>query len=152
MECARVRDGVMRDADRLDNDHVQGEFECLAKGLGWSATATLKDLRHLFATTLNNAGVPNGYVRYLMAHAPGKAALIAYTHLDQLRRHYSAALQQKRRALLEIINQRAAALHHRPVRARRSVPRTVSLRRSSSARRHPPYSGTSRPIKRSGNR
>ena len=109
-ERARARAGVFRDAGGLDYDHVQGEFAKVANGLGWSAAATLKDLRHLFATTLNNAGVPEGYVRYLMGHAPGKAALVAYTHLDQLRRHYSAALEQEWAPLLDAINHRAVVL------------------------------------------
>lgn len=106
----RVRDGVLRDAGGLDYDHVQGESARLADGLEWPAAATLKDLRHLFATTLNNAGVPEGYVRYLMGHAPGKAALVAYTHLDQLRRHYAAALETEWAPLLDAINQRVAVL------------------------------------------
>ena len=107
---ARVRVRVLRDAGGADYDHVQTEFTKLTKGLGWPAPATLKDLRHLFATTLNNAGVPEGYVRYLMGHAPGKAAVVAYTHLDQLRRHYSAALEQEWAPLLDAINRRAAVL------------------------------------------
>ncbi len=109
-ERARVREGVLRDAGGLDYDHMQGEFTKVTNGLGWPAAATLKDLRHLFATTLNNAGVPEGYVRYLMGHAPGKAALVAYTHLDQLRRHYSAALEQEWAPLLDAINQRVVSL------------------------------------------
>ncbi len=112
VERARIRDGVLRDAGGLDYDHVQSEFTKLTNGLGWPAPATLKDLRHLFATTLNNAGVPDGYVRYLMGHAPGKAAVVAYTHLDQLRRHYSAAIKQEWAPLLDAINRRAAVLRH----------------------------------------
>ncbi|MCE9562079.1 MAG: hypothetical protein K8U57_08495 [Planctomycetes bacterium] len=81
--------------------------------LGWPPSATLKDLRHLFATTLNNAGVPDGYRRYLMGHSPGKAAILAYTHLDQLRRHYSTAIRQEWMPLLNAINARVAALQDR---------------------------------------
>ncbi len=110
VERAHVREGVFRDAGGLDYDHVRGEFAKAANGLGWPAAATLKDLRHLFATTLNNAGVPEAYVRYLMGHAPGKAALVAYTHLDQLRRHYSAALEREWEPLLDAINRRVIAL------------------------------------------
>lgn len=107
---ARVRAGVLRDAGGLDYDHVQAEFTKVASGLGWPAAATLKDLRHLFATTLTNAGVPEGYVRYLMGHAPGKAALVAYTHLDQLRRHYATAMERECEPLLDAINRRVIAL------------------------------------------
>jgi integrase len=110
MDRARVRAGVFRDAGGLDYDHVQAEFTKVASGLGWPAAATLKDLRHLFATTLTNAGVPEGYVRYLMGHAPGKAALVAYTHLDQLRRHYTAALEREWEPLLDAIDRRVGSL------------------------------------------
>ena len=116
MDRARVRDGVLRDAGGLDYDHVQGEFARLANGLGWPVAATLKDLRHLFATTLNNASVPEGYVRYLMGHAPEKAALVAYTHLDQLRMHYSAALEREWAPLLDAIDQRVAVLTRDAIR------------------------------------
>ena len=109
-ERVSIRDGVLRDAGGLDYDHIQSEFSKLTNGLGWPTHATLKDLRHLFATTLNNAGVPDGYVRYLMGHAPGKAAVVAYTHLDQLRRHYSTATKQEWAPLLAAINERVAAL------------------------------------------
>lgn len=110
VERARVREGVFQDAGGLDYDHVQGEFAKVTNALGWPAAATLKDLRHLFATTLNNAGMPEGYVRYLMGHAPGKAAIVAYTHLDQLRRHYSAALEREWEPLLDAINRRVVVL------------------------------------------
>jgi integrase len=130
---ARCRDGVLRDAGGLGYDHVQGEFAKLAAGLGWPAAATLKDLRHLFATALNNAGVPDGYVRYLMGHAPGKAAVVAYTHLDQLRRHYSAALRQEWAPLLDAVNERVTGL-----RAARSRPSTSpGSRRLPTVRREP---------------
>jgi integrase len=107
---ARVRAGVLRDAGGLDYDHVQAEFTKIASGLGWPAAATLKDLRHLFATALTNAGVPEGYVRYLMGHAPGKAALVAYAHLDQLHRHYDAAMEREWGSLLDAINRRVMTL------------------------------------------
>lgn len=70
----------------------------------------MKDLRHLFTTTLTNAGVPEDYIRYLMGHTPGKAAVVAHTHLDQLYRHYSAARKQEWAPLLDAINQRVAIL------------------------------------------
>jgi len=113
VERARIRDSVLRDADALDYDQIEGEFGKLAVELGWPPSATLKDLRHLFATTLNNAGVPDGYRRYLMGHSPGKAAILAYTHLDQLRRHYSTAIRQEWMPLLNAINARVAALQDR---------------------------------------
>ena len=87
-------------------DDVQGEFEGLARRLGWSKEATLKDFRHLFCTTLENAAMPEAYRRYLMGHAPGKAAIMAYTHLNQLRQRYAEAIQREWQPLVEAINQR----------------------------------------------
>lgn len=48
--------------------------------------------------------------RYLMGHSPGKAAILAYTHLDQLRRHYSAAIRQEWPELITAINERVETL------------------------------------------
>lgn len=110
VERTRLRDSVLWDAGGLDYDHVQNEFAKVTKLLRWPAAATLKDLRHLFATSLTNAGVPEAYVRYLMGHAPGKAAIVAYTHLDQLRRHYSTAIEEEWKPLINAVNQRVAAL------------------------------------------
>ncbi len=111
---ARIRREVLRDAGGLDYDQVQGEFARLTAGLAWPAAATLKDLRHLFATALHNAGVPDGYVRYLLGHAPGRAAVVAYTHLDQLRRHYAEALLQEWASLLAAVHDRVAAASAAP--------------------------------------
>ena len=68
---ARLRDEVLRDAGGIRYDHVEAEFAGLSRRLGWPASATLKDFRHLFATGMENAGVPEHYRRYLMGHAPG---------------------------------------------------------------------------------
>jgi hypothetical protein len=91
----RLRDGLLREAGGIGYDHVEGEFAGLARRLGWPREATLKDFRHLFCTMLAGAGVPEAYRRYLMGHAPGKAAVVAYTHLTDLRRHYAEALRRE---------------------------------------------------------
>jgi hypothetical protein len=92
---AKLRDQVLRDAGGLNYDQVESEFSALAKRLGWPRQATLKDLRHLFATTINNAAMPEPYRRFLMGQSPGKAAIVAYTHLNELRRHYTEAVQRE---------------------------------------------------------
>ena len=63
------------------------------KQLQWPAQATLKDLRHLFATTMNNASMPEAYrrvfdgasagsSRHLFLHPPQRiaAALCVLTY------------------------------------------------------------------------
>jgi integrase len=102
----RLRSQVLHEAGGMNYDDVQGEFEGLARRLGWSKEATLKDFRHLFCTTLENAAMPEAYRRYLMGHAPGKAAIMAYTHLNQLRQRYAEAIQREWQPLVEAINQR----------------------------------------------
>ncbi len=106
----RLRDGVLRDGGGLSYDHIEGEFTNLTRRLGWPATATLKDLRHLFATAMNNAAMPEAYRRYLMGHAPSRAAIVAYTHLHELNRHYAEALHKEWPDLVAAINRRVAEL------------------------------------------
>ncbi|MFO0850792.1 MAG: hypothetical protein U0871_19880 [Gemmataceae bacterium] len=81
----RVRDGVLRDAGGLTYDDIGRAFGRVAGRLGWPAAATLKDFRHLFATALADAGVPDGYRKYWLGHAPGREAVVAYTHLAGMR-------------------------------------------------------------------
>lgn len=109
-----LRDQVLRQAGAITYDHIQGEFERLTHQLGWPAAATLKDLRHLFATTMNNAAMPEAYRRYLMGQAPGKAAVVAYTHLNELQRHYSEAVRREWAPLIETINRRVEQLLQMP--------------------------------------
>ncbi len=89
----QLRDAIMNDAGQLSYDQVRTEFGKLARHLGWPKCATVKDFRHLFATSLENANVPESYRRYLMGHAPGRAALVTYTHLNRLREHYLRLLK-----------------------------------------------------------
>jgi hypothetical protein len=103
-----LRDAVLREAGGLTYDHVQGEFTALTRRLHWPAQATLKDLRHVFATAMNNAAMPESYRRYLMGQAPGRAAIVAYTHLHELKRHYAEAVHKEWPALLTAINRRVA--------------------------------------------
>jgi hypothetical protein len=106
----RLRDRVLRDAGGLTYDRIEGEFLLLARRLQWPASATVKDLRHLFATTMNNASMPEGFRRYLMGQAPGRAAIVAYTHLSDLKRHYTAAVQKEWAPLRAALRNRVVAL------------------------------------------
>jgi hypothetical protein len=105
-----LRDEVLREAGALTYDHVEQEFTALARRLGWPAAATLKDLRHLFATAMHNAAMPEAYRRYLMGQAPAKAAVTAYTHLNELGRHYAEAVRREWRPLTEAVRRRLAEL------------------------------------------
>jgi len=62
--------------------------------------ATLKDFRHLFNTSMQNAGMPEFYRRYLLGQSPGRSALVNYTHLNDLRNQYERAVNTAYRPLL----------------------------------------------------
>jgi integrase len=66
----------------------------------------VKDFRHLFATALENAGVPESYRRYLMGHAPGRAALVSYTHLNRLAERYETMLRTEMAPVLGVLEHR----------------------------------------------
>jgi hypothetical protein len=102
----RFRDEVLREAGGLRYDHLEQEFGALARRLRWPVGATLKDLRHLFATAMNDAALPEAYRRYLLGHAPARAAVTAYTHLNELARHYTEAVRREWRPLVEAILRR----------------------------------------------
>jgi hypothetical protein len=104
----QIRDAVFCDAGGIRYDHIEHEFGHLSQRLGWPAAATLKDLRHLFATTLGNSTMPEAYRRYLMGQNPGQAAVVAYTHLNQIHEHYAAAVRSEWTPLVEAIRQRLA--------------------------------------------
>jgi hypothetical protein len=67
----RLRDAGLTAGRQRTYDHVRAKFGKLAKQLAWRKCATPKDFRHLFATKLENGGVPESYRRFLMGHAPG---------------------------------------------------------------------------------
>jgi hypothetical protein len=105
-----VRVGLLRDAGGLNYDDVEGEFRRLAARLGWPRAATLKGFRHLFATGMNDAGMPDAHRRYLLGHSPGRAAVAAYTHLSGVREIYAGVLRGAWAPLAEAVRARAAAL------------------------------------------
>jgi integrase len=106
----RLRDAVRRDAGGLGYGHVRRELDRVARRLGWPAAATPKAFRHLFATALANGGLPEGYRRYLLGHAPGRAAAVAYTHLNQLGRQYAEAVRRELAPVVDAVRRRLAEL------------------------------------------
>lgn len=105
-----IREELIRAAGGLNYDQIEHEFQCRARQLGWPRQATLKDLRHLFSTNLENSGVAEFYRRYLMGHSPGKAPIVTYTHLNQLQNQFQKALDQDLASLVDAIDRRAREL------------------------------------------
>ncbi len=103
-------DQVMKDAGALGYKNVQVEFAKLARRLKWSREATLKDFRHAFATAMMNAGMPEPYRQFLMGHAQGKAAIVNYSHLNQIRAQYEAAVRCEWQELIGALAGRAGEL------------------------------------------
>ena len=66
----------------------------------------MKDFRHLFATSLMNAGMPESYRRYLLGHSLGKASVITYSHLNDLQRHYQSAVQSELQPVVDTVIKR----------------------------------------------
>lgn len=108
----KVRDTLLKEAGQLKYDYVECEFQKLSRFLEWPTTATLKDLRHLFATCLENAGVPEFYRRYFMGQSFGRAAIVSYTHItaDQVKKHYEQVLASELAPLVEAIERRSTEL------------------------------------------
>ena len=106
----RIQRQIVQDAGGMEYDHVQGEFLRLTKQLNWPKKATLKDFRHLFSTSLENAGVPLFYRRYLMGQSPGKSAIVTYTHINELRQQYQRAVNRSLRPICESVTKRMREL------------------------------------------
>ncbi|MFH1921718.1 MAG: hypothetical protein ABIP48_17780 [Planctomycetota bacterium] len=106
----RTRDQLLHDAGATTYDHIVTEFRKLQRRLGWSPEATLKDFRHLFSTCLENAGMPEHYRKYLMGQSPGRAAIVGYTHLNQVRQHYQRAVDTELRPLVDVAARRCREL------------------------------------------
>ena len=110
----RIRDQLFREVGGLCYDHIEHEFRRIARQLHWTPSATLKDFRHLFSTTLQNAGMPEFYMRYLMGHSPGREAIVAYSHLNELRERYQEAVERELRPLVTAVTRQAARLGFQP--------------------------------------
>ena len=106
----RARDQLLRDAGGITYDHIVGEFSRITRRLGWPASATIKDFRHLVATSLENAGMPEHYRRFILGQSPGRAAIVTYTHLNEVRQKFTAAVQQTLGPIVDAIDRRAQDL------------------------------------------
>lgn len=109
-DTARARDrvlkGVIRDAGGVSYKQVYTEFDKVRGKLGWPKRATLRGLRHLFATFTHDAGMPEAYRKFLMGHNPGGDAIVGYTHLAKVREHYDRAVSREFAAVLEALEER----------------------------------------------
>lgn len=99
----QIRDQLLSETGTVKYDTIEGEFRKMAQKLGWSKKVTLKDFRHYFATSLENVGCPESYRRFFMGHAPGKAAIVRYTHLTDLERQYRRLLDTDWRPIVDAI-------------------------------------------------
>jgi integrase len=108
----RLRDTVLREAGAMSYDDVEQEFRGVARRLKWPPAATLKDFRHLFATMLGNTPMAEAYKKYLLGQSVGRAALMAYTHLNELRQQYTAAVRRAWAPLVEAILQQPGQNAH----------------------------------------
>jgi hypothetical protein len=104
------RNVLLRQAGAITYETTEGHFNGIARRLGWPEKATLKDFRHLFATTLASSGMPECYRRYLMGHAPGRDAIVAYTHLSDLSNQFNKFCHGSWKPLLDAVNSRLNAL------------------------------------------
>ncbi len=101
----RIRDTIIRDAGGLTYDLINGEFHRVARRLGWPKAASLKDFRHLFASVLSDAGIPEPERRYLMGHAPSRDAITKYTHLLNLSKHFSDMVESHWSKVIEVLRE-----------------------------------------------
>lgn len=105
-----LRNRLLASAGQLTYDPIRLEFGKLARRLSWPRVATVKDFRHLFATSLENAGVPESYRRFFMGHAPGREAIVNYTHLNRIREHFLNAIEREYKPVVAAIEQRSIEL------------------------------------------
>jgi integrase len=105
-----IRQTILRETGGLDYDAISREFQRVRRELGWPDTATLKDFRHLFATCMQNSGMPERYIKYLLGHTQGREAIVHYAHLNQIRQHYEAALQSQMKPVIEALSTRLGIL------------------------------------------
>lgn len=104
----RLRNRLFADAGGIAYGEIEKGFHRVGRELGWPPAATVKDFRHLFATTLANAGLPEGYRKYLLGHAPGRDAAVAYTHLNRLRELCADICEREYAPVLGVIRLRTA--------------------------------------------
>ncbi len=106
----RLRDRLLYDAGGINYDHVVTEFDKVARALKWPQPATLKDFRHLAATCLENAGTPEHYRKFLLGQSPGRAAIVTYTHHNEIRQRFEEAVGKNLYPVVDAIGRRAQEL------------------------------------------
>lgn len=106
----RVRGQILHDAGGINYDHIVTEFGKVARAVKWPQPATLKDFRHLAATCLENAGMPEHYRKFLLGQSPGRAAIVTYTHLNEIRQRFEEAVGKHLRPLIDVIDRRSQNL------------------------------------------
>ena len=102
-EHLKIRNTLFRETGGLNYDDIGRMFHRVTEKLGWSAMTTLKDFRHLFATTLSDANISESYRKYLLGHAPGREASVAYTHLHRLREQFTGVLRTEFVPVLRVL-------------------------------------------------
>lgn len=100
-ERLRIRNRLFNEAGGQNYDRIADEFHTIARALKWPAVATVKDLRHLAATSFENCGMPLFSRRYLLGQSPGREAIVSYTHVNELRRHYEETVEKAFPAVIE---------------------------------------------------
>lgn len=101
----KVLDAVANDAGGLTYKRIEGEFKRIAKSLGWPEEATMKDFRHLFNTTMANAGLSLEERAYLMGQAPTKHVNTVYLHHNALVEKFKAAANEHYAGVLDMLRQ-----------------------------------------------
>ena len=99
----KIRKQLLQETGALRYDNIEALFHRITAKLGWTVRATLKDFRHLFATTLSDANISESYRKYLLGHAPGREASVAYTHLHLLREQFANVLLNEFGPVLEVL-------------------------------------------------
>lgn len=105
-ERRRLRDRLFTEAGAITYDNTVAEFRKLARRLNWPGVATLKDFRHLFATAMENGGMPEHYRKFLMGQSVGRAPVVTYTHLNEVRERYEEAVERSLQPLVLTIQRR----------------------------------------------
>jgi len=108
----KIRDEMMREAGALTPRAIESQFRQVHKLLGWPPEATLHKYRHLFQSTMHNAGVPEKDCQLLLGHARGNSVTNCYTHVSRqdLRTHYENAIAKRWSLLLATVEKRAIEL------------------------------------------
>ena len=65
---------------------------------------------HLVATCMENAGMPEHYRKFLLGQSPGRAAIVTYTHLNEIRQRFEETIEKSLQPLIDAIDRRTKYL------------------------------------------